>query len=236
VVIPTYNEAENIKTLVERVLALSVSGHEIGVLVVDDGSPDGTAEIIKDLNSTRVHLLERTAKNGLGKAYLAGFAWALERDYQVIVEMDGDGSHLPEQLDRLLNALNQGVDLVIGARWIPGGTVVNWSIYRQWLSRLGNGYARLALGFQLHDATAGFRAFTRQALLDLDLDSVDSNGYCFQIDLAWRAWHQGLKVLEVPITFVERTAGISKMSRAIVLEAIWQITKWGLLRVKDKRR
>lgn len=236
VIIPTYNEAASIEGVIDRVLALALPGHEIQVLVVDDGSPDGTGDIVESIASTRVHLLKRSAKTGLGRAYLSGFAWALERAFDVVVEMDGDGSHLPEQLERLLTAIASGADLAIGSRWIPGGKVDNWSPIRQGLSRSGNGYARIALGFDLHDATAGYRAFTRQALERIDLSSVDSNGYCFQIDLAWRAWQQRLKIVEVPITFVERTSGVSKMSKGIVLEAIWQITKWGLRRLTAQRR
>lgn len=236
VVIPTYNEAASIQGVIGRVLALEIPGQEIEVLVVDDGSPDGTGQIVTGLAKARVHLLVRPAKAGLGRAYLAGFAWALAREYDVVVEMDGDGSHLPEQLERLLTALGSGADLVIGARWIPGGKVDNWSPIRQGLSRAGNGYARMALGFGLHDATAGYRAFTRKALERLDLESVDSNGYCFQIDLAWRAAQRNLRIVEVPITFVERTSGVSKMSKGIVLEAIWQITKWGLNRITASRR
>lgn len=236
VVIPTYNEAASIEGVIRRVLALAIPNQEIEVLVVDDGSPDGTGELVTGMAEPRVHLLVRPTKAGLGRAYLAGFAWALAREYDVIVEMDGDGSHLPEQLERLLSAMASGADLVIGARWIPGGKVDNWSLIRQGLSRAGNGYARMALGFGLHDATAGYRAFTRKALERLDLASVDSNGYCFQIDLAWRAAQRNLKIVEVPITFVERTSGVSKMSKGIVLEAIWQITKWGLNRIRASRR
>lgn len=236
VIIPTYNEAASIKGVIDRVLSLSIPTYEVQVLVIDDGSPDGTGSIVTALNEPHVHLLERTKKNGLGRAYLAGFTWALERQFDVVVEMDGDGSHLPEQLDRLLGPITSGADLVIGSRWIPGGKVDNWSLARQGLSRTGNGYARLALGFDLHDATAGYRVFTRHALETIDLSSVDSNGYCFQIDLAWRAWRKKLKIVEVPITFVERTSGVSKMSKGIVLEAIWQITKWGLQRLTAQRR
>lgn len=236
VVIPTYNEAASIEGVIRRVLGLSLPGYELRVLVVDDGSPDGTGAIVTGIGDARVHLMERPQKSGLGQAYLAGFGWALDRDFEVVVEMDGDGSHLPEQLDRLLAGIASGADLAIGARWVPGGKVDNWSVFRQTLSRSGNTYARTALGFDLHDATAGYRVFTAGALQRLDLATVDSNGYCFQIDLAWRAWQQKLKILEVPITFVERTTGVSKMSKAIVLEAIWQITKWGLRRLTAQRR
>jgi dolichol-phosphate mannosyltransferase len=236
VIIPTYNEADSIEGVIARVLHLDLPDYKIDVLVVDDGSPDGTAVLVKDLKLQRVHLLARMKKAGLGKAYLAGFDWGLARDYQLFVEMDGDGSHLPEQLHRLLEANSAGADLAIGSRWIPGGKVDNWSLLRQLLSKAGNRYARFALGFGLHDATAGYRAYTREALAKLDLSSVDSNGYCFQIDLAWRAWQRELKIVEVPITFVERIAGVSKMSKGIVLEAVWQITKWGVLRVTAQRR
>lgn len=236
VVIPTYNEAASIGDVVARVLRLEIVGHAIEVLVIDDGSPDGTGAIVKTLTGSRVHLLQRSKKGGLGQAYLAGFAWALDRHYEVIVEMDGDGSHLPEQLDRLLAAITDGADLVIGSRWVPGGKVDNWSFLRQSLSRAGNSYARFCLGFSLRDSTAGYRAFKRTALETLDLATVDSSGYCFQIDLAWRAWQRKLRVAQVPITFVERTSGVSKMSKGIVLEAIWQITKWGLGRTTAQRR
>jgi dolichol-phosphate mannosyltransferase len=161
VIIPTYNEAANIAWVVARVLDLQTPGYELEVLVVDDGSPDGTGDVVKALGSSRVHLLARPKKAGLGQAYLSGFAWGLERQYRLFVEMDGDGSHLPEQLDRLLAAISGGADLAIGCRWIPGGKVDNWSILRQALSKAGNRYARAALGFTLHDATAGYRAFTR---------------------------------------------------------------------------
>ena len=236
VVIPTYNEAASIGDVLARVLRLEIVGHDIEVLVVDDGSPDGTGAIVKTLTGPRVHLIERPEKSGLGQAYLAGFAWALARTYEVIVEMDGDGSHLPEQLDRLLAAVTDGADLVIGSRWVPGGKVDNWSLLRQSLSRAGNGYARFCLGFSLRDSTAGYRAFKRTSLDTLDLGTVDSSGYCFQIDLAWRAWQRKLRIEQVPITFVERTSGVSKMSKGIVLEAIWQITKWGLRRTRAQRR
>lgn len=232
VVIPTYNEAQSIGNVIERILAVAIPTYDLEILVVDDNSPDGTGAIVAALADERLHLLARERKAGLGAAYLAGFAWALARDYEVIIEMDGDGSHLPEQLPRLFAAHGAGADLVIGARWIPGGKVDNWSKARQLLSRSGNAYARLALGFGLHDATAGYRLFRRRTLDGLELSTVDSNGYCFQIDLAWRARQHGFQIAEVPITFVERTTGVSKMSRGIVVEAIWQITKWGFRRLR----
>ena len=231
VVIPTYNEAANVGPIVQRTLAAVPSAQ---VLVVDDGSPDGTGDIADELASRdqRVHVLHRTGKQGLGAAYLAGFRWALNRRFSSVVEMDADGSHRPEQLPRLLTAL-EGADLVLGSRWVPGGAVENWPKRREWLSRGGNRYVRFALGVPLHDATGGFRAFRRSTLLALDLDDVASQGYCFQVDLAWRAVRQGMRVVEVPITFGERERGVSKMSGSIVREALWRTTVWG---VQSRRR
>ncbi len=231
VVIPTYNEAANLARIVERTLAAVPAAQ---VLVVDDGSPDGTGEIAESLASRdgRVHVLHRSGKQGLGAAYLSGFGWALERGFAAVVEMDADGSHQPEQLPRLLAALDTA-DLVLGSRWVPGGAVENWPRHRQWLSRGGNRYVRFALRVPLRDATGGFRAFRRSALLALDLNEVASQGYCFQVDLAWRALLAGLTVVEVPITFVEREHGTSKMSGGIVREALWRVTVWG---VRSRRR
>ncbi len=197
--------------------------------MVDDASPDGTGDIADkiDAHDQQVHVLHRTEKAGLGAAYLAGFAWALDRGYSVIVEMDADGSHLPEQLPRLLEAVPDA-DLVIGARWVPGGRVVNWPMRRELLSRGANTYARLALGMHVHDATAGFRAFRRETLQGIDLPSVQSQGYCFQVDLTRRAVERGYRVVEVPITFVERILGESKMTGSIVREALLRVTQWGV--------
>ncbi len=226
VVIPTYNEAENLELIVDRVRA---SVPEVHVLVVDDGSPDGTGEIADKISAvdTSVHVMHRTEKAGLGAAYLAGFAWGLDAGYDVLIEMDADGSHLPEQLPRLLEAL-PGADLVLGARWVPGGRVVNWPKRREWLSRGGNTYVRLALGLGLHDATGGYRAFRRTTLEGIDLPTVTSQGYCFQVDLARRTVESGFRVVEVPITFVERVHGESKMSGDIVKEALVKVTQWGV--------
>lgn len=226
VVIPTYNEADNLERVVDRIRAAVPLAD---ILVVDDGSPDGTGDLADKLHAhdTHVHVLHRTAKEGLGSAYVAGFSWGLERRYDVLVEMDADGSHRPEELPRLLHAL-RGADLVLGSRWVPGGRVVNWPRRRMLLSRGGNLYTRVALGLPLHDATAGFRAFRRSTLEGIDLASVSSQGYCFQVELARRAVQAGDRVVEVPITFVEREVGESKMTGAIVREALVQVSHWGL--------
>ncbi len=202
---------------------------EVDVLVVDDGSPDGTGGIADKLAAEhqQVHVLHRETKTGLGAAYLAGFAWALDRDYSLVVEMDADGSHLPEQLPRLLTAARDA-DLVLGARWVPGGCVVNWPRHRQLLSRCGNVYARRALGLAVHDATGGYRVFRRETLESIDLASVQSQGYCFQVDLTRRTSQAGRRVVEVPITFVERMYGESKMDAPIVGEALFRVTRWGV--------
>jgi dolichol-phosphate mannosyltransferase len=226
VVLPTYNEAGNVESVVARVRAAVPHAQ---VLVADDNSPDGTGKLADALASAddQVQVLHRSEKEGLGAAYLASFDWALERDFGVIVEMDADGSHRPEDLPRLLAAL-EGADLVLGSRYVPGGAVVNWPKQRLLLSRGGNTYARLALGVPLKDITGGFRVFRRETLLGLDLESVASQGYCFQVDLAWQAVRRGFRVVEVPITFVERVHGTSKMSGGIVREALWRVTGWGI--------
>lgn len=226
VIIPTYNES---LTLEKTVARLHTAVPEAEVLIVDDGSPDGTGRLADEMadHDARVHVLHRIAKEGLGAAYVAGFRWALERGCNVVVEMDADGSHQPEELPRLLDALS-GADLVLGSRYVPGGSVVNWAKRRQLLSRGGNVYNRLLLGIQLHDTTSGYRAFTADTLREIDLDTVASQGYCFQIDLAWRAVLAGRQVIEVPITFVEREQGESKMGPAIVREALIRVTRWGV--------
>jgi dolichol-phosphate mannosyltransferase len=226
VVIPTFNERENVEAIVGRVRA---AVPEANVLVVDDNSPDGTGELADGLAAAdaQVKVLHRTVKDGLGAAYIAGFRWGLTQGFDVLVEMDADGSHQPEELPLLLNAL-QDADLVIGARYVPGGQVVNWPKSREVLSRGGNTYVKLMLGVPLRDATGGYRAFRATTLEKIGLDQVDSRGYCFQIDLALRAVRQGLRVVEVPITFVERVLGTSKMSQSIVAEAMWRVTVWGV--------
>ena len=225
VLIPTYNERENLSLIVAR---LRVAVPEADVLVLDDNSPDGTGAVADQLagDDSAVRVLHRQTKEGLGAAYLAGFAWALDHGYDVMVEMDADGSHQPEQLPTLLAALD-GADAVLGSRWVPGGSVVNWPFHRKFLSVGGNLYVRVLLGMPIGDATGGFRAYRASALRSLDLHMVASQGYCFQVDLAWRAIRSGLKVVEVPITFVERTIGDSKMSQDIVNESLRKITVWG---------
>jgi dolichol-phosphate mannosyltransferase len=225
-VVPTFNEAGNIAWIIDRLRRVQPS---VDVLVVDDGSPDGTGEIADRIAAAdpQVHVLHRTAKGGLGAAYLAGFAWALEHGYDVIGEMDADGSHQPEQLHRLLSAL-QDADLVIGSRWVTGGSVVNWPWEREMLSRGGNLYVRLLLGIDVRDATAGYRLFRRTTLEKIRLEDVRSTGYVFQTDLVTRALRAGLAVREVPIEFVERVRGESKMSGQVAVESLKRITQWGL--------
>jgi dolichol-phosphate mannosyltransferase len=234
VVTPTYDERLNIAAVVAR---LRAAVPHADVLVVDDNSPDGTGDLADELAASdpAIHVLHRPVKEGLGAAYVAGFQWGLARDYQVLVEMDADGSHQPEQLPALLSAL-QTADLVLGSRWVKGGSVTDWPASRMALSRGGNTYVRLALGLGLRDATGGFRAFRREVLESLDLAAVASHGYCFQVDLAWRALRQGATVVEVPIAFVERVHGRSKMSGAIVREALWRVTEWAVaLRLRQLR-
>jgi dolichol-phosphate mannosyltransferase len=226
VVIPTYNEAENLRDITARVRR-AVPAAEI--LVADDASPDGTGAIADELAAAdpQLHVLHRAGKQGLGAAYVAGFGWARERGFDVVVEMDADGSHAPEQLPQLLAAL-RAADVVLGSRWVPGGRVVNWPWRRMVLSRGANLYTRLVLGLPVRDATGGFRAYRIPVLDKIDIDSVESQGYCFQVDAAWRAHRHGLRVVEVPITFADRERGASKMSPAIVREALWRVTVWGV--------
>lgn len=225
-VIPTYNERENLAEVVARVLQ---AAPEVDILVVDDGSPDGTGDIADDLAAadSRVRVLHRTTKEGLGAAYLHGFRVALDAGYDVIGEMDADGSHQPEELPSLLAALEHS-DLVIGARWIPGGTVENWPRRRMLLSRGGNLYTRLLLGIKVRDATAGFRVFKRGTLEAVGLERVQALGYVFQVELAYRTLQAGLTVTEVPIRFVERVRGDSKMTPEVARESLVRITRWGI--------
>ena len=226
IVIPTYNEADNLAWVVGRLRAAQPG---VDILVVDDGSPDGTGRIADELAAAddAVQVLHRRAKEGLGAAYLAGFRRVLGAGYDVIGEMDADGSHQPEQLQLLLDALGDA-DLVIGSRWVPGGSVTNWPRSRELLSRGGNLYVRLLLGISVRDATAGYRLYRRAALEQIDLDAVESTGYVFQTDLVARTIAAGLRVREVPIEFVERMAGESKMSGPVAFESLRLITRWGL--------
>jgi dolichol-phosphate mannosyltransferase len=226
VIIPTYNEKDNIRSIADRVRSVLPAAD---LLIVDDNSPDGTGRIADDLAATDMHIyvLHRPAKAGLGAAYVAGFEVALDNGYDVIVEMDADGSHQPEELPRLLAAL-ASADIVLGSRWVPGGQVLNWPKSRMILSRAGNAYARIILGIPLRDMTGGYRVYCAGALRKIGLENVESVGYCFQLDLIRRAVQLGLAATEVPITFAERAHGASKMSTAIVCEALWRVTQWGI--------
>ncbi len=251
VIIPTYDERENVESIVGRVRAATP---DVDVLVVDDNSPDGTGALADALAAAdqRIHVMHRAGKEGLGAAYRDGMRWALDAGYDRIVEMDADGSHRPEELHRLLAALREpgtreigapaaasgastnaptntpGADVVLGSRWVPGGGVVNWPARRRLLSRGGSAYSRIALGIPAKDVTGGYRAFTAEALRSIHFADVESQGYCFQIDMLRRAYRAGLSVAEVPITFVEREHGASKMSGGIVREAMWRVTVWGV--------
>jgi dolichol-phosphate mannosyltransferase len=226
VIIPTYNERENLPLIVERLRGALPNAHN---LIVDDNSPDGTGVLADELADAdrRIHVLHRTAKSGLGTAYVAGFRWGLDRGYSVLVEMDADGSHAPEQLSRLLAAVDAGADMVIGSRYVPGAEVVNWPRRRLVLSRTANLYSRIMLGIAINDITAGFRAYRREVLEAISMETVNSRGYCFQIDLAWRAVKAGYLAVEVPITFVERERGVSKMSGSTIWEAVVSVARWG---------
>ncbi len=231
VIVPTYNERENLPRLVPDVLAADPS---ISILVVDDGSPDGTGELADDIakgSGGRVHVLHRSQKNGLGQAYLAGFKWALERDYDLVFEMDADFSHDPKFLPDFLAAA-RSADLVLGSRYISGVNVVNWPMSRLLLSYYANVYSRLVTGMPLRDATGGFKCFHRRVLEAIDLNKVRSNGYSFQIEMSFRAFRKGFAIKEIPIVFVDRQAGRSKMSKAIVREAIWMVWRLRLLALK----
>lgn len=224
VILPTYNEAGTITEVVQRILA---STPDVDVLVVDDNSPDGTGTIADGIaaGARRVSVMHRPGKGGLGPAYLAGFAYGLERDYDALIEMDSDLSHDPGDVARLLAGAGTA-DLVIGSRYVPGGDTVNWSPNRRRLSRAGTLYAKTLLGLPLSDATSGFRCYRRAVLETIPLGDISSEGYAFQIELAWRAWTMGFRTVEIPIVFTERREGASKMSRAIVAEALWRVLLW----------
>jgi dolichol-phosphate mannosyltransferase len=230
VVIPTYNESENIERMLHRI-------HEClpgaGVLVVDDGSPDGTADLVKAVAAELpdVHLLSRTSKSGLGSAYRAGFAWGLEHRYDACIEIDADFSHDPAALPTLVAPLSEGFDVVIGSRYVEGGSIPNWAWHRHMLSRGGNLYASAVLGLDVADSTAGYRAYSARILRKLELDRIRAEGYGFQIEMTYRCRQYGANITEVPIKFVDREAGESKMSSFIVVEALGLVTFWGLGRI-----
>ncbi|MDS2171884.1 polyprenol monophosphomannose synthase [Nesterenkonia sp. CL21] len=225
-IIPTYNEIEALPITVQR---LRAAVPESDVLVVDDNSPDGTGQLAERMGhqDPQIHVLHRRAKNGLGGAYIAGFRWGLDQGYDVLIELDADGSHQPEQLPDLIAKIDEA-DLVIGSRWVPGGAVVNWPFHRELISRAGSLYSRTMLGLGVRDITAGYRVFRRSTLEDVDLGSIESVGYGFQVDMTFRVARQRKTIVEVPITFVERTLGASKMSSDIVVEAMLNVTRWGL--------
>jgi dolichol-phosphate mannosyltransferase len=233
VIVPTYNERDNIARIIEQVLARD---DRLDVLVVDDGSPDGTGAIVDDIKARnpRVDVIHRAGKQGLGTAYIAGFKWALAREYAFVFEMDADFSHDPAHLPQFLEAV-EGADVVIGSRYRNGRvTVVNWPVGRLLLSFAANVYARVITGLQLFDSTAGFKCFRRQVLETVDLDAVKSSGYAFQIEMNFRAWKKGFRIVEIPIVFVDRTEGESKMSKKIVREAVWMVwrLRWWSIRGK----
>ena len=225
VVVPTYNERQSLAAVVQRIRTAAPEAH---VLIVDDNSPDGTGDLADSLADDHVAVLHRPDKQGLGRAYLAGFERAIAGGYRFVAEIDADGSHDPAELPAMLALATGGADLVIGSRWIPGGAVRNWPWPRRAISRAGNAYSRLMLRSRIRDITAGFRVFRVSALQGLDLTSVSSQGYCFQVELAWRLERSGAVVVEHPMTFVERVQGRSKMHLGIVTEALLRVTGWGL--------
>ena len=236
VIIPTYNEQENLLSIVNQVLEATPDSH---LLIVDDNSPDGTGILADNIaaKDNRIFVLHRFAKNGLGPAYIEAFNWGLKAGYKVLVEMDADGSHPAEVLPKLITAVTASgtADLAIGSRWVKGGSVVNWPIYREIISRAGSIYARIMLQLNVRDATAGYRAFKSSTLNQIDLSEVDSKGYCFQIDMTRRVQQLGLQIVEIPITFREREFGVSKMNSKIVVEAILQVTVWGFQRLFNRK-
>jgi dolichol-phosphate mannosyltransferase len=219
---PTYNEVESLGFSVNSIREL---GFDLDVLIVDDNSPDGTGHLADDLSNSNTFVLHRKTKDGLGAAYLAGFDWAIARDYEVVIEMDADGSHQAKDLQKILDQVEKA-DLVLGSRWVNGGEVVNWPWYRKMISRVGNRYAKQMLGTKINDMTSGFRAFRVDFLKTLKFDGVSARGYGFQVEMALRTHRAGGRIIEVPIVFIERNFGRSKMTTAIVLEALWLVTKW----------
>ena len=235
IVIPTYNERESIAKVLNA-LKVESGKNDISVLVVDDGSPDGTADYVDSLSLSFVTVLRRKEKSGLGASYRAGFAWGLQRsEFTHFVSMDGDGSHRASDFSLMANEVT-GTDLVLGSRWMPGGAIVNWPKYREIISRTGTAYATRVLNLRISDITGGFKIYSRQLLEKIDINSITSEGYCFQIEMVMAAADSGAIITEAPITFVEREAGRSKMSQAIVMEALWKTTLWGLRRAVSNRR
>ena len=233
IMLPTYNERQSIETLIPQLAELEIEGIEISILVIDDSSPDGTADFVESLNLSNVDILRRSKKDGLGNAYKAGIDKVLQ-DSQVthLVSMDADSSHRIVDLIKLIEVAkdDQNIDLIIGSRWISGGGIENWPASRRFLSKLGTRYAQWALNLEIKDLTGGFRIYPRETLERLDLRQITSNGYCYQIEMAYAIAHLNGQIIEVPITFVERREGVSKMSNRIVLEAMAQVTRWGLVR------
>ena len=221
IVVPTYNEKQNIERLISTLLE---AGPDVSVLVVDDNSPDGTAECVDAIasNNPRVRLIRRPGKMGLGSAYITGFKYALEHDAETVIQMDADFSHDPRYIEDFREAI-EGNDLVVGSRYVKGVNVVNWPIDRLLLSYFANFYTRVITGLPIHDATSGFKCFRREVLESIDLDEIISDGYCFQIEMTFRAWRKGFRIAEIPIVFVERHSGTSKMSKHIIWEAIWKV-------------
>ena len=226
--IPTYNEVLNIGTLINEIRSTFPA---LQILVIDDNSSDGTAEIIKQLmvSDNKIELLSRPEKTGLGNAYRAGFAWGLDRNFEYFIEMDADHSHGVADLEKLLGQADK-YDLTIGSRWVKGGQIIGWAKHREILSRFGSGYSRILLGLNVRDCTSGFRVFSKKAIKSIDFQNIQSNGYGFQVETLYRVHEAGLSVGEVPITFVERREGVSKMHSGIVFEAMWNVTKWGVLK------
>lgn len=229
VIIPTYQECENIESIILRTFA---ANSNVDILVVDDSSPDGTSEIVKGMQKKfeNIHLLVNPEKDGLGKAYVKGFTWGLARAYDNFVEMDADGSHAPEQLPSILEKLSN-YPVSLGSRWVKGGRIENWPLSRRLLSQGGNLYTRMMLGIEVKDATGGYRAYRREVLEGIDLSRIESQGYCFQVDMVRRSLAKGFAIAETPITFTERELGNSKMSRSIVIEAFRRIGFWGIQRL-----
>lgn len=225
VIIPTYNEIENVEAIISEVLSLS---HEFDILIVDDGSPDGTAQKVKELqihHPQRIHLIERTGKQGLGTAYITGFKWGLENEYIHLCEMDADFSHPPEKLENLIQAVENGADVAVGSRYTKGGKVENWPLDRLFLSFGASLYVRLITGMSVKDPTAGFVCYRDTVLKSLDLDNIEFVGYAFQIEMKYKSHKKGFKIQEVPITFRDREKGTSKMNGSIIKEAVWGVLK-----------